>query len=53
MELIWLAITAAIFFFAPVDKSATTACLVSYNEECIYADVAHEPMSLVTAYTCH
>lgn len=47
MELILLAITAAVFFFAPVDKMATTACLVSYNGECVYADTTHELMSLV------
>lgn len=53
MELILLAITAAVFFFAPVDKTATIACLVSYNGECAYVDTSHDPISMVSAYVCH
>ncbi len=53
MELILLVISAAVFFFAPVDKTATTACLVSYNGECAYMDTAHEPMALISPYACH
>jgi len=53
MELILLAITAVVFFFAPVDKTATVACLVSYNGECVYVDSPSEPMALVTPYACH
>lgn len=53
MELILLAVAAAVFFLAPVDRTSAVPCLVSYNGECTYTDTAHEPMALVSPYTCH
>lgn len=53
MELIWLAITAAVFFFAPTDKTVAVPCLVSYNGECVYVDAHSEPLALVIPYACH